>query len=177
MRRARGLFTGELVIAVILLAAVLGVDFLWVRPQNNELHSLVERKRAAEEALWRADESRDRERAVLEYMEAADTAGGAEAYRGQNPLTLLEDLRQGARLRSLDVSLDKREVTPPLERTTYFMSVYGSFERQIRFLKALESARPLVTVDALTMDTREGDPEVTLKVNVTVLTPAEGEGP
>lgn len=110
MSRTRGLFTGELVIALILLAAVLGVDFLWVRPQNNELRGLVERKRAAEEALWRADESRARERAVLEYAEAADAAGGSASYRGQNPLTLLEDLRQKARLRSLDVSLDKREI-------------------------------------------------------------------
>ena len=178
MSAVRRFFAGEVVLSLILLAAVLGVDFLWVRPQRNELHQLTARRTAAGEALRNADASRAQELAVLEHLGEVEAADWKTIYAGKNPLTLLEDLRKEARLRSLDVSLDERKPAPPFERTTYYMSVYGSFTRQIRFLKALESARPMVIVDALTMDTREADPQVTLKLNVSVLTLAgEGSGP
>lgn len=175
MSAARRWLTGEVVIALVVLVAVLLTDLLWVRPQQRDLAAVIDGRRAAEAALWEAETGRSRAEAVLEHVSPSDSTDWKAAYTRGNPLLLLEDLRKDAGLRSLDVSLDGRKAVPPFERTTYFMSVYGSFERQMRFLKSLESARPLVTVDAFTMDTREADPRVTLKLNVSVLTLPETE--
>ena len=174
--------SGELILALGLFLAAVGVDFLWVRPQQGELHRLSARKQTLERRIQQAEEQRRAEEAILAYgRDAAASAAGAKTPGGDatstNPLALLESLRRQARLRSLDVSLDRHESDALFERTTYFMSVYGAFTRQIQFLKALETARPLVSVDAFTMDTRQADPKVTLQLNMTVYTPARRPAP
>jgi hypothetical protein len=49
------------------------------------------------------------------------------------------------------------------------MGVYGNFDRQIRFLRALEETRPLILVDSFTLDTGLADPYMSLKLNLSVL--------
>ena len=124
-----------------------------------------------------------RERAEWEVIQEYLGAEGSDGevwkarYVEQDPLHLLEEIRKGAGLRRFDVRLQKREPSPPFQKTTYFMSVQGSFTRQIRFLKTLEQATPLITVESFVMDRQNGDPGVTFKLNVSVLTLAEGSTP
>ncbi len=83
---------------------------------------------------------------------------------------MLERIRGQARLRRLDLRMEERTAMPPFTRTSYFMSVQGSFTQQIGFLKALELAAPLVIVDSSTLSTGVDDPGVTLNLHVSVLT-------
>ena len=95
----------------------------------------------------------------------------------RDPLHLLEEIRKEAKLRRFDVRLQERELQDPFLKTTYFMSVHGSFAQQVRFLKSLEQAAPLITVESFVMDRQEGDSRLTFKLNVAVLTLAAGNTP
>ncbi len=164
--------TPELILAVLVLVAALGVDLFWVRPQERELSRLLARRAAVETIASQADRNRLEATALAEYV-SGDAGGGAawlEAYREADPLRMLERIRAQVRLRRLDLRLGERTEAPPFTRTTYFMSVQGSFTQQIRFLKALELAAPLVIVDSFTMETGVDDPGVTLNLDVSVLT-------
>jgi hypothetical protein len=50
------------------------------------------------------------------------------------------------------------------------MSMNGSFDKQIGFLRELELAEPLATVESFVMNTRAQSPGVDLKLNVSLLT-------
>jgi hypothetical protein len=164
--------TPELIFAVLLAVTALGVDWLWVRPQERELGRLLARRAAVEKGASQADRNRLEAAALAEYVSAGAEGGGAwlDAYREADPLRVLERIREQSRLRRLDLRLGERTEAPPFTRTTYFMSVQGSFPQQIRFLKALELAAPLVIVDSFTMGTGLDDPGVTLNLDVSVLT-------
>ncbi len=169
--------SGEVAVAVLLLLAALGVDLLWFRPQENRLRALVVQKQQLEEAAARDRAHEEQAGEILGYVEGpGGPAGDWKApYRSADPLSLLERLRTQAGLARMGLNLEGKESGNPFTRTTYFMALYGSFDDQIRFLKSLEEARPLVRVDAFTMDTGMQDPKVSLKLNITVLTLA-GEG-
>ncbi len=164
--------TPELILAVLVIVAALGVDLLWVRPQERELGRLLARRAVVEKSALEADRKRLEATALAEYVsgEAEGAAQWLDAYREADPLRILERIRAQARLRRLDLRLGARTETPPFTRTTYFMSVQGSFTQQIRFLQALELAAPLVIVDSFTMGTGLDDPGVTLNLDVSVLT-------
>ena len=164
--------TPELIFAVLLALSALGVDWFWVRPQERELSRLLQRRAVVEKSASQADRNRLEAAALAEYV-SGDVGGDTawlDAYREADPLRMLERIRAQARLRRLDLRLGERTEAPPFTRTTYFMSVQGSFSQQIRFLKALELAAPLVIVDSFTMGTGIDDPGVTLNLDVSVLT-------
>lgn len=164
--------TPELILAVLVIVAALGVDWLWVRPQEREMSRLLARRAVVEKSASQADRKRLEAAALAEYVSggAEGAAQWLDAYREADPLRILERIREQARLRRLDLRLGARTETPPFTRTTYFMSVQGSFTQQIRFLQALELAAPLVIVDSFTMGTGFDDPGVTLNLDVSVLT-------
>ncbi len=176
MRRRVGRLTGELVLALGLLVAALAVDFAWVRPQEDGLQRLVSRKRTSERAAGLALQERAEWSALRSYVadRADSTADWRAGYRNQDPLHLLETLREQAGLRRFDLRLQDREPRTPFVETTYFMSVYGTFERQVAFIKSLEEAAPLIAVHSFGMDRNDGA-AITLKLVVSVLT-QEGEG-
>lgn len=177
MRRLIDLLYGELGLALLLLAAALVVDFAWVRPQEGDLLRLTTRRKSAERSVLLAMQERAEWDAIQGYLAAAGDSTGAwrERYRERDPLRLLEEKREAAGLKRFDIRLQEGEASPPFRRTTYFMSVYGDFDRQIRFLKSLEEAAPLISVGSFAMDNEGGGSEVTLKLNVSVLTlPVEG---
>ena len=161
----------ELALAGAILLAALGVDLLWLRPQERELRTLLERRDAAEQAAAAADRKRLEASSLAEYVSrgTGGSPGWLDAYRDADPLPMLERIRIQSGLRRLDLRLGQRESLPPFTRTTYFMSVQGSFAQQLRFLKALELAKPLVLVDSFTMATGIDDPKVTASLDVSVL--------
>ena len=67
-------------------------------------------------------------------------AFGHEMWMREEILPMLERIRIQSGLRRLDLRLGQRESLPPFTRTTYFMSVQGSFAQQLRFLKALAAS-------------------------------------
>jgi hypothetical protein len=169
--RKRGSTRGELALALGLLVVALGVDLFWLRPAQGELDRLAGRRQAAEQNLRSTKERAAQTREVLEYVNEGVPADGdwKAAYRHADPLATLEHLRKSAGLRLLDLSMEKRTPGKPFTRTSYFMGVYGNFDRQIRFLRALEAARPLILVDSFIIDTGIADPYMSLKVNLSVL--------
>jgi hypothetical protein len=179
MIQLRGSISGELALALILLVTAVGVDDGWVRPQEDELARLTNRKKVVERSVMLAMRERAEWEAIQGYLDAEGDDGETwrARYVEQDPLHLLEDIRKGAGLRRFDVRLQEREPSPPFQKTTYFMSVHGDFTRQVRFLKTLEQAAPLITVESFVMDRQNGDPGVTFKLNVSVLTLAEGSTP
>lgn len=178
MRRLLDLLYGELGLALLLLAAALVVDFAWVRPQESDLLRLTTQKKSAERSVLLADQERLEWGAIQGYLAAAGDSTGTwrDKYRERDPLRLLEEKREAAGLRRFDIRLQEGEARPPFRRTTYFMSVHGDFDRQIRFLKSLEEAAPLITVGSFAMDDQDGDSKVTLKLTVSVLTLPPEEG-
>lgn len=170
--RWRSLFSGELAVALVILVAAMAMDFLWIRPRESELAALGTRKRIAERALLLSARETAELEAVREYAGAGVAEGDTweSAYTEQDPLRLLEEKREEAGLRRLDLRLLDREAVPPFTRTTYFMSVSGDFKEHLVFLKSLERTRPLVTVEAFTMETRERERGVIFRLNVSVLT-------
>jgi len=177
VRRLLDLLYGELGLALLLLAAALAVDFAWVRPQESDLLRLTARKKGAERAVLLAMQERSEWEAIQGYLAAAQDSAGTwrDKYQERDPLRLLEEKREAAGLKRFDIRLQEGTATPPFRRTTYFMSVHGGFDRQMRFLKSLEEAAPLISVGSFVMDNESGDAEVTLKLNVSVLTlPVEG---
>ena len=171
MRRRVGPITGELTLALGLLVAALAVDFAWVRPQEDALHRLTARKRTGERAAALALQERSEWNALRDYVGAGTDSTGnwRTRYRDQDPLHLLETLREQAGLKRFDLRLQDREPQDPFVQTTYFMSVYGSFERQVAFIKALEEAAPLIVVHSFAMDQNDGT-RTTLKLVVSVFT-------
>jgi Tfp pilus assembly protein PilO len=165
-----------LTLALGLLVAALAVDFAWVRPQEDALHRLTARKRTSERAAVLALQERSEWNALLDYV--GDRADSTESwrvrYQDQDPLPLLETLRQQAGLKRFDLRLQDREPHDPFVETTYFMSVYGSFERQVAFIKALEEAAPLIVVHSFGMDQNDGT-ETTMKLVVSVFTQGENK--
>jgi hypothetical protein len=148
------------------------VDLFWVRPQEREMSRLLVRRAAVEKSASEADRKRLEATALAEYVSGENLGGAAwlDAYREADPLRMLERIRAQARLRRVDLRLGERTEAPPFIRTTYFMSVQGSFTQQLRFLQALELAAPLVIVDSFTLGTGFDDPGVTLNLDVSVLT-------
>jgi len=178
MRRLLDLLYGELGLALVLLAAALAVDFAWVRPQEGDLLRLAARKKTAERSVLLAMQERVEWDAIQNYLAASADSSGAwkDKYRERDPLRLLEEKREAAGLKRFDIRLQEGGEEPPFRRTTYFMSVYGDFDRQMRFLKSLEEATPLITVGSFVMDDQDEDGRVTLKLTVSVLTlPVEGD--
>lgn len=169
--RKRGGTRGELALALALLVVALGVDLFWLRPAQGALDRLAGRREAAEQNLRRTQERAAEAREVLDYVSEGvpSDQDWKAAYGHADPLATLERLRKSAGLRLLDLSMQKRVPGKPFTRTTYFMGVYGNFDRQIRFLRALESARPLILVDSFTLDTGLADPYMSLKLNLSVL--------
>ena len=176
MRRRLGPLTAELILALGLLVAALAVDLAWVRPQEEALHRLTARKRTSERAAMLALHERTEWNALRDYVgDRADSTGSWRArYRDQDPLPLLEALREQAGLKRFDLRLQDREPHDPFVQTTYFMSVYGSFERQVAFIKALEEAAPLIVVHSFGMDQHDGS-GTTLKLVVSVYTQEGGD--
>ncbi len=167
----RGGTRGELALALGLLVVALGVDLFWIRPAQGELDRLAGRREAAERTLRQSRQRAAESREVLAYVNEGLPAGETwqDAYRDNDPLSVLEHLRKEAGLKLLDLSMEKRVPGAPFTRTSYFMNVYGNFDRQLRFLRALETAKPLVLVDSFTIDTGLADPYMSLKLNLSVL--------
>jgi hypothetical protein len=172
VRRLLNLLYGELGLALILLAAALAVDFAWVRPQESDVLRLTTLKKQAERSVLLASQERLEWDAIQRYLATSGDNAGAwqERYRERDPLRLLEEKREAAGLKRFDIRLQEGAATPPFRRTTYFMSVYGDFENQIRFLKSLEEAAPLITVSSFVMNNEDPGAGVTLKLTVSVLT-------
>jgi Tfp pilus assembly protein PilO len=171
MKRLLPRISGELALAIVLVVSAVGVDFAFVRPQENELQRLATRKKMAERSYMLALHEQAEWDAMRDYLHGDEEDGDwRHSYMTQDPLQLLEEIRKEARLRRFDVRLQERELQDPLLKTTYFMSVHGSFAQQLRFLKSLEQAAPLITVESFVMDKQDGDPAVTSKLNVAVLT-------
>lgn len=169
--RKRGGARGELALALGLLVVALGVDLFWLQPAQGELDRLAGRREAAEKSLRSARNQKAQAQEVLDYVNQGVPPEGdwRAAYRHTEPLATLERLRKSAGLRLLDLSMQNRTPGTPFTRTTYFMGVYGNFDRQIRFLRALEETRPLILVDSFTLDTGLADPYMSLKLNLSVL--------
>lgn len=166
-------FSGELGLATLLLVTAVGVDFAWVRPAESEVKRLSTQKKAAERTAMLAQREQAEWEALREYLGGEDPAAWRSRYRTEDPLHLLEELREESGLRRHDVRLYKREPEPPFLKTTYFMSIEGDFSRQLSFIKALEQAAPLVTVDSFIMDREDRSSTITSKLNVSVLTLSE----
>jgi hypothetical protein len=173
MPRVRG--SGELTLALALLVGALGVDFLWYRPQQREFDRLLEVRWSVEDRLRDAHRGRAQSEEIIQYVASLGGLGSSwkRRYRHQDPLLLLESLRSEAGLRRDDLVLRDRQELGAFTKTSYVMSVNGGFEKIARFLRELERAGPLVTVDALTMVARPEDPGLTLRLDVSVVTLAE----
>jgi hypothetical protein len=178
MRRPR-LFTQELGWALLLFLAALLVDFSWVRSGEGQLARLETVKKVTERQVTLARQEQAEREALERYFNAGLDAGDTwrTRYLDRDPLRLLEDLREAAGLRRIDLRLQKREPVSPFTKTTYFMSVHGRFDRQMQFLRELEEAQPLVTVESFVMEAPDEDSRVTFRLTVSVLTLAQGETP
>ena len=60
--------SGELAVAVVLLLAAQAVDFIWVRPQENELTRLVARQKTVERSVMLARREQAERNALREYL-------------------------------------------------------------------------------------------------------------
>jgi Tfp pilus assembly protein PilO len=171
------IITQDLGWALLLLVVALLVDFAWVRPGESELSRLETRKKVAERQVTLTRQEQTEWEAMRRYFNQGLEPGKTwrTEYETRDPLRLLEDLREASGLRRIDLRLQEREPADPFVKTTYFMSVNGGFERQIGFLKALEEAQPLVTVESFLMETPDDDRQVTLRMTVSVLSLAQGE--
>lgn len=172
----RSLVSGELALALFILILAMAMDFLWIRPHEGELGDLATRRKLAERALLLSAQETSELNAIRDYVRAGagDGVTWQTLYAEQDPLRLLEDKREEAGLRRLDLRLEDRESVPPFTKTTYFMSVSGDFEDHLRFLKSLEQTRPLVTVETFIMETQERGNDLTFRLNVSVLTLTPG---
>lgn len=178
MRRFLPRVTSELGLAVVLILSAVGVDYAFVRPQEDELERLATRKKMAERSFMLAMHEQAEWDAMRDYLHGDEEDGDwRDPYMTRDPLQLLEEIRKEAQLRRFDVRLQERELQDPFLKTTYFMSVHGSFAQQIRFLKSLEQAAPLITVESFILDKQDGDAALTSKLNVAVLTLAAGSAP
>jgi hypothetical protein len=173
------LVTQDLGWALLLFVVALLVDFAWVRPGEGELARLETRKKIAERQVVLTKQEQEEWEATRRYVDSGLEEGTKwrTAYLTRDPLRLLDDLRESSGLRRIDLRLQEREAASPFTKTTYFMSVNGTFDRQMQFLKTLEEARPLVTVEAFVMDAPDAGTRVTLRMTVSVLTLAQGETP
>jgi hypothetical protein len=169
--------SGELGLATLLLVTAVGVDFAWVRPAESEVERLSTQKKAVERTVMLGLREQAEWEALREYLGGDDPETWRGRYRAEDPLQLLEELREESGLRRHDVRLHKREPQPPFLKTTYFLSIAGDFSRQLTFIKALEQAAPLVTVDSFIMEREDRDSRITSKMNVSVLTISEGDSP
>jgi hypothetical protein len=175
--KLRRIVTQDLGWALLLLVVALLVDFAWVRPGEGDLARLETRKKVAERQVTLTRQEQGEWEAMQHYfndgLEPGDT--WRTEYRSRDPIRLLEDVREASGLRRIDLRLQERNPASPFTKTTYFMSVNGTFQRQITFLRALEEAHPLVTVESFVMETPEADSRVTLRMTVSVLTLSQGE--
>ena len=152
------------------------MDHLWYRPGTDAL-ALAEARYRAE--LRKTEASRaqfDRNLAMESYL-LWDTNEGdwVEHYRTRDPLELLQSRwNESKGLRRTDLRLLDRLPGQRLERTRYFMNVRGSFPRALEFLKSLEQASPLITVDSFVMEERTGASDLEFRLNLSVITAREG---
>ncbi len=166
-------FSGELGLATLLLVTAVGVDFAWVRPAETEVRRLSTQKRAVERSMMLALREQGEWETLQEYLGGEDLESWRSRYQSEDPLQLLEEFREKSGLRRHDVRLHKREPQPPFLKTTYFMSLEGNFSQQLTFIKALEQAAPLVTVESFIMEREDRNSAITSKLNVSVLTLAK----
>ena len=176
MRRLEWGPRSELLIALVLLVGAVGLDLLWVGPQQREVRRLQALRAELEVRALDADRRRAQAAAVLRYV-SPEEGDWKDLYRSTDALQVLERLRRETGVRLLDLRLGTREPGSPFERTIYYVAAYGPFDRQIRFLRALEQARPLVRVDSFTMDRGLADPAMTCKLNLSFLTLSQGDTP
>jgi hypothetical protein len=167
-------FSGELGLATLLLVTAVGVDFAWVRPAESEVKRLSTQKKAVERTVMLALREQAEWEALREYLGGENVEAWKDRYQTEDPLQLLEGLREAAGLRRHDVRLHKREPQLPFLKTTYFMSLEGNFSQQLTFIKSLEQAAPLVTVDSFIMEREDRSSTITSKLNVSVLSISEG---
>jgi hypothetical protein len=173
----RRLATGEMLLAMALMAGAVAVDALWFRPQEREHRRLVAARQEAEEALSRGRRLRIQSEEVLRYASGEDEpASGRKVYTEEDPLLILEEIRRESGLAREDLAFRQREPVGSLVRANYIMSVTGPFSKQLRFLHGLERAVPLVTVQKLTLADRPDEPGLTLRLDVSVLTVPEEAG-
>jgi hypothetical protein len=99
--------------------------------------------------------------------------GGRRAYAEKDPLAILENIRREAQLEREDLAFRERTELGNVVRANFVMTVTGSFSEHLRFLRELERAVPLVTVQKLTMVDRPNEPGLALRLDLSVLTPPE----
>jgi hypothetical protein len=163
---------GEFLVALALLAAALAADLFWFRPRLDEFKEASLRRARAEESLWSARSGRIRARELLGYLsgEAGTVDSTLSRSRIADPLEYLETRREEAGLRRLDVRLERRDRKDGVLATSYVMQVSGSFDQHRRFLRTLETGRPLVTIESLDLTKPALDPGVSAKIRLSVLT-------
>ncbi len=164
--------TPELIFAALLTVTALGVDWLWVRPQEREMSRLLQRRAAVEKSASQADRNRLEAAALAEYV-SGDVGGDTawlEAYREADPLRMLERIREQARLRRLDLRLGERTEAPPFTRTTYFMSVQGASSSRFGSSRHWSWPRRWSSWTRSPWARGSDDPGVTLNLDVSVLT-------
>lgn len=167
----------ELLAGLLLLVGAVGADRLWYRPGKEALAAAETAYRAEVRKSAQARARFDRELAMESYL-VWDTNQGdwLEYYRSRDPLELLNDLfDKSPGVRRSDLRLLEHKSSLRLDRTRYFVNVTGSFSRTLEFLRTLESATPLVTVDSFVMEDRSAGSGLELRINLSVLT-ARKEG-
>ncbi len=163
-----------------LLCAVMAVglllDLVWIRPEQAALRRLSERK---EELLAvQSTAAPAAQGSAPGGSQAAVQAGesGAAMSSADEQLRFLGDSARRAGVRQRKLQMTTRRGGGDVEEAAFEMEVYGSFANVVAFLKALELARPLVVVSGVHMMAPAMSPDVTLRVQAAVITPAVAPG-
>jgi Tfp pilus assembly protein PilO len=158
--------------AVALLALALGVHFLWFAPQLRENRDLRETQERLARQIQRQHQLAAQNRAFVEYV-TADVAEGPDwvtSFRQADPFSLLDGIRRDSGLTRRDLRLQDQETEGPFRVTSYFLSLHGTYEQALTFLRSVEEAMPVMVLDSFVVEQASEARRVNLRVTVFVYT-------
>ena len=158
--------------AAALLVVALAVNFLWFAPRLAENREL----RAAQERLagqvQRQNQAAALNRSYLDYVTShtGENEDWVTGFREADPFSLLDGLRRSSGLTRRDLRLQDQEVDGLFLRTNYFLSLHGTYDEALAFLRSVEEAMPVMIVDSFVLEQAQEARRVNLRVTVIVST-------
>ncbi|HPF70949.1 MAG TPA: hypothetical protein PLQ13_09780 [Candidatus Krumholzibacteria bacterium] len=138
-----------MVLAILLLAAGMGVDRLWIQPTLAHTRALESQRKAAVAKVGSQAEAVAELAVLAEGLGLDDLSTLPAVFAGPDPIVFIGRLVRESGLQQVELMADEAEDAGTLRRARFTLRVQGAYAGFVQLVRALEQDVRLVTVDAI----------------------------